>query len=81
MDVFHFSKTLGVKRCEFGEILGGDGFSAKIEKSCERWSRPDAVKRKRKGDRYFEPLVKVIYEFEIVKGKKVDYLDLTTWRT
>ncbi len=80
MNAFHFSKTLGVKRCEFGEILGSDGFLAKIEKRCERRSCPDAVKRKRKDDRYFEPLAKVIHEFEIMKGEKVDCLDLTTWR-
>jgi REP element-mobilizing transposase RayT len=80
MDAFQYSKKPGVKRCEFGEILGGDGFVANIKKRCERRSHPDAVQRKRKDDRYFEPLDKVIYEFEKVKGKKIDCLDLTTWR-
>ncbi|MEI6614233.1 MAG: transposase [Chrysiogenales bacterium] len=79
MDAFHFNKTLGIKRSQFGEILGGDGFLAKISNRCERRSRPDAVRRKRKDDRYFEPLAKVIYEFEKMIGKKVECLDLTTW--
>jgi REP element-mobilizing transposase RayT len=80
MDAFQYSKKLGVKRCEFGEILGSDGFVAKVEKRCERRSLPDPVKRKRKDDRYFEPLAKVIQEFEITKGRNIDFLDLTTWR-
>jgi putative transposase len=79
MDAFQYSKKLKTKQCEFGEILGSDGFVEKVGKHCERRKLPDAVKRKRKDDRYFEPLAKVIQEFEKTIGRKIDCLDLTTW--
>jgi putative transposase len=79
MDSFQYEKKLGVKQSGFGEILGGDNFSEKIVSRCERRKQPDAVKRKRTDDRYFEPLAKVIHEFERSRGRKVDSLELATW--
>ncbi len=80
MDTFQYREKPGVKHSGFGEILGGEGFLEKIEKRCERRSPSDSIKRKRRDDRYFEPLAKVIHEFEIAKGENVDLIDRTTWR-
>lgn len=79
MDAFSYEKKLWVKRSGYGEILGGERFLEKIEKRCERRSRPDALKRRRNDDRYFEPLAKVIQEFEKKIGQRVDLLGGATW--
>ncbi len=80
MDAYLPSQKLEVQHSRFGDLLGEEGFADRIELRYDRRIAPDAVKRKRKIDRYFEPLAKVYQEFEARNGTSVDRLDLKTWQ-
>ncbi|MCX6558215.1 MAG: hypothetical protein NTW95_12435 [Candidatus Aminicenantes bacterium] len=50
-----------------------------MEKALERYERrlePDGMKKKRRDDFYFEPVAKVIQEFERDKGIKIDDINI-----
>ncbi len=63
---------------KFGMILGSRNFLAEAEKKFDRRKKPDAVKRKRVDDRYFEPVEKVIYEFEKKNGVEIETIRTDT---
>jgi len=62
----------------YGPIMGSMEFIREAKKKYNRRGKPDAVKRKRKDDRYFEPVEKVIFEFERKHGIKIEEIRLET---
>jgi REP element-mobilizing transposase RayT len=66
------------KNCRYGLVLGSDNFAEKAEKKYERRKMSAFDKNRRMEDKYFEPVKKVIYEFEKRIGKKIAEIDTTT---
>jgi hypothetical protein len=59
---------------------GGENFLQSALKKYDRRTKPaDQSKgNRRKKDRYFDPVGKVIWEFEKIKGIKIDDIDIST---
>lgn len=67
---------LPISSTRYGNILGDETFTRKAIKSFNRRKRTDGDKRLRKDDKYFEPVEKVIQEFEKTKEIKIDKIDI-----
>jgi len=70
------SEKLTLLKTRLGPVLGDESF---VEKALERYERrlePDGMKKKRRDDFYFEPVAKVIQEFERDKGIKIDDINI-----
>ena len=70
------SEKLSLLKTRLGPVLGDESF---VEKALERYERrlePDGMKKKRRDDFYFEPVAKVIQEFERDKGIKIDDINI-----
>ena len=78
MDAHQPQKRLETKRSRFGEIFGGEGFDMCIEKCLNRQRKPGMVRGKHCDDYVFEPLSKVLQEFEVAKKINLDDLDPKT---
>ena len=65
---------------KYGELMGGDGFLESALKKFERRKRPTSQSRgvRRKDEQYFEPVEKVIWEFERGKRLNIDEVDTGT---
>ncbi len=63
---------------KLGPIMGSKEFIREAKKRYNRRGKPDAVKRKRKEDRYLEPVEKVIFEFERNHGIKIEEIRTET---
>ncbi len=72
-------REIPVRMTKHGEILGSDTFLILVLKKFNRRQRPteQSIGVKRKDDRYFDPIEKVLREFEDSRGIKVDVID--TW--
>ncbi|HUU04914.1 MAG TPA: hypothetical protein VMZ49_03440 [Patescibacteria group bacterium] len=73
------SGKLSLLKTRLGPVLGDESF---VEKALERFDRrlePDGMKKKRRDDFYFEPVAKVIQEFERDKGIKIDDINIGKW--
>jgi REP element-mobilizing transposase RayT len=66
---------LPLLRTPFGPVLGEKDFLGLALEKFERRHRPDAVKKRRRDDYDFDPVEKVIWEFERENGMKVDDLE------
>jgi hypothetical protein len=73
-------KELPVVITKYGELMGGDGFLESALKKFERRKRPTSQSRgvRRKDEQYFEPVEKVIWEFERGKRLNIDEVDTGT---
>ena len=73
-------KNLPVVITKYGELMGGDGFLESALKKFERRKRPTSQSRgvRRKDEQYFEPVEKVIWEFERGKRLNIDKVDTGT---
>jgi len=74
------NEKLPLLKTRLGPVLGDESF---VDKALERYERrdwPDAVKKKRRDDFGFEPVAKVIQEFERAKGVKIDDIDVGSWQ-
>jgi hypothetical protein len=73
-------KELPVKRTKHGEVLGSDHFLKKSLKKHDRRKRPtdQSTGFQRKNDRFFEPVEKVLWEFENIRGINLDDIDTGT---
>jgi hypothetical protein len=74
------SEKLPLPKTRLGPVLGDESF---VEKALERYERrlqPDAVKKKRHDDFGFEPVAKVIQEFERDKGIKIEDINVRNWQ-
>jgi len=66
-------------RCELGWIIGGEDFVPKALEMAERRSGRESVERRRIHDMYFEPVVKVLNEFEEMRKVKIEEIDVMTY--
>ena len=69
-------RELQLLRTDVGDIIGSEVFAEKALERFERRSGEDGLERKRTDDRYFDPLEKVIQEFERMKGIDIDEIDV-----
>ena len=74
-------KEIPVRMAKHGEILGSDTFLKAALKKFNRRQRPteQSIGVRRKEDLYFEPVERVFWEFESMRGIKVDRIDTGTW--
>jgi REP element-mobilizing transposase RayT len=68
-------EKLPVLATTFGPVLGEENFFKRALKKFDRRKEPDAVKKRRHDDYDFDPIKKVIREFEGKHGIKVDDLE------
>jgi hypothetical protein len=66
---------LPVLRTDVGDVIGSESFAEKALERFERRSGEEGRERKRVNDRYFDPLEKIIQEFEGMKGIHIDEID------
>ena len=69
-----------VIRSVFGGVMGEKGFLEKALTKYNRRKQPDALKKRRKTDFYFEPVEKVIFEFEKLKGVRTEEINIDSYR-
>jgi hypothetical protein len=68
-------EKLPVLATTFGPVLGEENFFKRALEKFDRRKEPDAVKKRRHDDYDFDPIEKVIREFEGKHGIKVDDLE------
>ena len=66
-------------RSELGQIIGGEEFVPKALALADRRSGRECVERRRVRDKYFEPLEKVLQEFEKEHAIKTAELNVQTY--
>jgi hypothetical protein len=61
-------------------LIEQDAYLVKSIKKFDRRTRPidQSIGNQRKDECYFEPVEKVLWEFENIKGVKVEEIDITT---
>ncbi|MEN8222933.1 MAG: transposase [Acidobacteriota bacterium] len=69
---------LSEKKTKFGKVFGSEDFVEYSENKYERRSDNISKLNKRESDKYFEPVDKIIYEFENRIGKKIEKIDIST---
>lgn len=74
-------KELPFKVTKHGEVLGSDVFLGLALKKHNRRQRPTSQSKgvKRKDERFFEPVEKVLWEFKNIYGVDVDDIDTAAW--
>jgi REP element-mobilizing transposase RayT len=74
------SGELQVRITRYGEVLGSEDFFKSALKKFDRRTRPQdqSIGDQRRDDFYFEPVEKVIWEFEKTKGLKMEEIDIKT---
>jgi REP element-mobilizing transposase RayT len=74
-------EELPVRISKYGEFLGSDAFFKSAFKKYDRRKRPSdqSMGTQRQDDYYFDPVEKVIWEFEKKKGVRVDDIDTSTY--
>ena len=70
--------NLPEKKAKFGRIMGSNDFIKISENKFDRRSTSKIILNKRITDKYFEPVEKIIYEFEKKIGKKIEMIDTST---
>jgi len=63
-----------------GEVLGSEDFFQSVLKKFERRTKPSDQSKgtQRLDDYYFDPVEKVIWEFENIKGMRLEEIDIST---
>ncbi len=64
-----------VLRTDVGDVIGSEAFAEKALERFERRSGEEGRERKRVDDRFFDPLEKIIQEFERMKGITLDEIN------
>jgi len=74
------NNDLPIKTTKYGDILGTEGFLDSALEKYDRRTKPSEQSQgmQRMDDRYFEPVEKVIQEFENIKGIKIEVIDLSS---
>lgn len=71
-------EELPEKRAKFGRVMGTDSFLKISENKFDRRSTLKTNLNKRITDKYFEPVEKIIHEFEKKIGKKIEEIITST---
>lgn len=64
-----------ILQTKFGQLFGDDSFIKEAEKKYDRRKSESVRNKKRSDDQYFEPIEKIIYEFEKKHEIKLDKID------
>ncbi len=72
------ANEIPVIQSELGPVIGNEEFIAHAEWKAERRSGRESLERRRSPDKYFEPLEKIIGEFEKMHRIEAGQLDVTT---
>ena len=67
-----------VKRSKYGQIFGDEEFIKEAEKKYDRRKERSVRENKRTDDRYFEPVEKIIFEFQQKYGIKLEDINTIT---
>ncbi len=70
---------LPAKKTRFGDIIGEEHFIEEATEKSDRRKKMDGTQRKRIDDRYFEPVKKVIQEFERKHKIKIENIDIDSF--
>jgi REP element-mobilizing transposase RayT len=77
-------KEIPEVKTRYGYILGSKEFIAEAIKKYDRREKENGYylenKRIEDKDKYLEPVEKVLWEFEIIKGIKVEDIDVRSWK-
>ena len=78
--VFTFLRTVPSFITKYGEVLGSEDFFKSALKKYDRRTRPStqSIGVQRQDERYFDPVEKVIWEFEKIKGIQIEEIDIST---
>lgn len=68
-----------VKKSKFGQIHGDESFIKVAEKKYDRRKERSLKQYRRTDDQYFEPVEKIIFEFQRQKGITMEDLDTSTY--
>ncbi|MBN2344791.1 MAG: hypothetical protein JXO51_00265 [Candidatus Aminicenantes bacterium] len=72
------TEELPVIRSKVGAIIGGEESIDRAQRLTERRSGRESIERRRSRGKYFEPVEKVVGEFERMHGVDMDKLDMST---
>lgn len=80
--LFETGETPGfpVRKTKWGDLLGGEGFLEKAVNRYERRGENRSRMRNRIDDRHFEPVEKVVREFERMAGVQLEKIDTGTYK-
>jgi len=73
------NRSLPVIETKVGKIIGDEEFIKKAKEKFDRRSGKESVERKRIDDKYFDPVEKIIMEFEKLHEIKINKIDVTTF--
>ncbi|MCX6558292.1 MAG: transposase [Candidatus Aminicenantes bacterium] len=73
------NNKLAILKTRLGPVFGDETFVEKALERFERRQKPNPTKQKRRDDFGFEPVAKVIQEFERTKGIKIEDINLAHW--
>ena len=71
-------EQLPMMKTEMGMIIGGEDFVSVAMRKADRRSGRQSMERKRKRDMFFEPVEKILMEFEQKHGIQLNRLDFGT---
>lgn len=71
---------LPVLKTRLGPVLGDESFAEKALEKFERRTCQETVKKKRWDDFDYDPVEKVIQEFERARGVKIEDINVGTWQ-
>jgi REP element-mobilizing transposase RayT len=74
------NKELPIRETKYRKILGKQNFLDEALEKFDRRGKLGSEGVKRIDDRYFEPEEKVIWEFEIEQGLKLEEIDMSTYK-
>ncbi len=72
-------ESLPIIGTKVGRIIGGEEFVIKAMKKYERRSPKESLERKRINDKYFDPIEKIIMEFEMKHKVMITKIDTSTF--
>jgi REP element-mobilizing transposase RayT len=70
---------LDIKKSKFGQILGDEAFIMEAEKKYDRREEDCLKQNKRVEDQYFQPVEKIIFEFQHKNKIKIEDIDRRTY--
>ena len=73
------SRELPLTQTKYGEILGEKEFIETAVSKFDRREKDFGIGMKRTDDRFFEPVEKIIWEFEKKIGMKIENLDVSSF--
>jgi hypothetical protein len=74
------ARDLPTLETRYGEVLGNPGYVEEALLMSDRRKQEYGDGMKRINDRFFEPIEKIVWEFERKIGFKIENIDVGTWQ-